>query len=225
MMIGKEEFLSYFCTLKNIILRSMTDTDLILSLRKQLHEHNRRYYVQNSPIISDMEFDQLMHRLQELESAHPEMFDPNSPTQRVGSDLSTDFPTVKHIRPMLSLSNTYNIGEVRDFYERVADGLHGQPFQICAELKYDGLSISLHYEDGRLVRAVTRGDGVQGDDVTANVRTIRTIPLVIEAPCPKQFEIRGEVLLPWSSFSRLNANAKRQANHSLPTLATQLRAP
>lgn len=191
--------------IENIILRSMTDTDLIFSLRKQLHEHNRRYYVQNSPIISDIEFDQLMHRLQELESAHPEMFDPNSPTQRVGSDLSTDFPTVKHIRPMLSLSNTYNIGEVRDFYERVADGLHGQPFQICAELKYDGLSISLHYEDGRLVRAVTRGDGVQGDDVTANVRTIRTIPLVIEAPCPKQFEIRGEVLLPWSSFNRLNA--------------------
>lgn len=192
----------------------MTETDLILTLRQQLHEHNHNYYVLNSPTVSDKEFDDMMRQLQELEASHPEMYDPNSPSQRVGSDLNEDFVSVKHLRPMLSLSNTYNLSEVRDFYERVADSLHGQPFQICAELKYDGLSISLHYEHGRLVRAVTRGDGEQGDDVTANVRTIRTIPLVIDAPCPRQFEIRGEILLPWSNFNKLNA--EREAAGEAP---------
>ncbi|MBQ1909728.1 MAG: NAD-dependent DNA ligase LigA, partial [Bacteroidaceae bacterium] len=141
----------------------------------------------------------------DLEAQHPELFDANSPTQRVGSDLNNEFPTVVHKRPMLSLANTYNRQEVSEFFQRVQDGLHGAPFQICCELKFDGLSISLHYEHGRLVRAVTRGDGVQGDDVTANVRTIRSIPLQLpDGDWPEEFEIRGEVLLPWSSFDRLN---------------------
>ncbi len=147
-----------------------------------------------------------MHELQDLEAKHPEMFDANSPTQRVGSDLNNEFETVVHTRPMLSLGNTYNRDEVADFWQRVSEGLMGAPFQICCELKFDGLSISLHYEDGRLVRAVTRGDGVQGDDVTANVRTIRSIPLQLPAggDWPREFEIRGEVLMPWRSFDRLN---------------------
>ena len=178
----------------------------ILQLREELHQHNFRYYVENNPIISDQEFDFLMHELQDLEAKHPEMFDANSPTQRVGSDLNNEFETVVHSRPMLSLGNTYNREEVADFWQRVSEGLMGAPFQGCCELKFDGLSISLHYEEGRLVRAVTRGDGVQGDDVTANVRTIRSIPLQLPAggDYPEQFEIRGEVLMPWSSFDRLN---------------------
>ena len=179
----------------------------ILQLRDELHQHNYRYYVENNPVISDQEFDFMMHELQDLEAKHPEMFDPNSPSQRVGSDLNNEFETVVHTRPMLSLGNTYNREEVADFWQRVSEGLMGAPFQICCELKFDGLSISLHYEDGRLVRAVTRGDGVQGDDVTANVRTIRSIPLQLpkDGDWPRQFEIRGEVLMPWSSFDRLNA--------------------
>ena len=183
----------------------------ILQLRDELHRHNYRYYVENAPVISDQEFDFLMHELQDLEARHPEMFDPNSPTQRVGSDLNNEFETVRHSRPMLSLGNTYNRQEVADFWQRVSEGLMGAPFQICCELKFDGLSISLHYEDGRLVRAVTRGDGVQGDDVTANVRTIRSIPLQLPAGAdwPREFEIRGEVLMPWSSFDRLNAEREK----------------
>ncbi len=178
----------------------------ILQLRDELHQHNYRYYVENNPVISDQEFDFMMHELQDLEAKHPEMFDPNSPSQRVGSDLNNEFETFVHTRPMLSLGNTYNREEVADFWKRVSEGLMGAPFQICCELKFDGLSISLHYEDGRLVRAVTRGDGVQGDDVTANVRTIRSIPLQLpkDGDWPRQFEIRGEVLMPWSSFDRLN---------------------
>lgn len=184
----------------------ISETDEILQLRDQLHEHNRKYYVLNDPEISDQAFDELMHRLQDLEERHPEMADPNSPTQRVGSDLSNSFQTVLHKRPMLSLSNTYNLQEVNEFYERVREGLHGEPFQVCCEMKFDGLSISLHYEKGKLVRAVTRGDGVQGDDVTENVRTIRSIPLVLPVTCdyPDEFEIRGEVLMPFSSFDMLN---------------------
>ena len=178
----------------------------ILQLRDELHQHNYRYYVENNPVISDQVFDFMMHELQDLEAKHPEMFDPNSPSQRVGSDLNNEFETFVHTRPMLSLGNTYNREEVADFWKRVSEGLMGAPFQICCELKFDGLSISLHYEDGRLVRAVTRGDGVQGDDVTANVRTIRSIPLQLpkDGDWPRQFEIRGEVLMPWSSFDRLN---------------------
>ena len=184
----------------------MDEKERILQLRDELHQHNYRYYVENAPVISDQEFDFLMHELQDLEGRHPELFDANSPTQRVGSDLGNEFETVVHTRPMLSLGNTYNREEVADFWQRVSEGLMGAPFQICCELKFDGLSISLHYEEGRLVRAVTRGDGIQGDDVTANVRTIRSIPLQLPkgGDWPRQFEIRGEVLMPWSSFDRLN---------------------
>ena len=184
----------------------MDEKARILQLRDELHQHNYRYYVENAPVISDQEFDFLMHELQDLEARHPELFDANSPTQRVGSDLNNEFETVVHTRPMLSLGNTYNRDEVADFWQRVSEGLMGAPFQICCELKFDGLSISLHYEEGRLVRAVTRGDGVQGDDVTANVRTIRSIPLQLPAggDWPREFEIRGEVLMPWRSFDRLN---------------------
>ena len=181
--------------------------DRIDQLRAALHHHNYLYYVENQPEITDREFDELMHELQALEAAHPERYDPNSPTQRVGSDLNQTFEQVEHERPMLSLGNTYNRDDVREFYERVQAGLDGEPFAICCELKFDGLSISLHYEDGALVRALTRGDGVRGDDVTANVRTIRSIPLRLPSggDWPRRFEIRGEVLMPWNSFDRLNA--------------------
>ena len=195
----------------------MNERESIISLREQLHRHNYNYYVLNAPVISDKEFDEMMHRLQALEEKYPDMSDPNSPTQRVGSDLNDEFRTVPHRRPMLSLANTYNLEEVREFYQRVSDGLHGQPFQVCAELKYDGLSISLHYRDGKLVQALTRGDGVQGDDVTANVRTIRSIPLVLDSSredIPEEFEIRGEVLMPWQSFERLNGE-RSQAGEDL----------
>ena len=178
----------------------------ILELRKLLHDHNYNYYVKNSPTISDQEFDHLMDELLLLEAQNPLLFDPNSPTQRVGSDLSGDFEQVTHLRPMLSLGNTYNREEVAAFYERIRQGLEGEAFNICCELKFDGLSISLHYEEGKLVRAVTRGDGVVGDDVTRNVRTIRSIPLLLPegADYPKSFEIRGEILMPWQSFEALN---------------------
>lgn len=189
----------------------MNEKEEILNLREELHRHNYNYYVLNAPVISDQDFDMKMHRLQDLEALHPELADPNSPTQRVGSDLSNDFQTVVHKRPMLSLANTYNRQEVAEFYQRVSEGLHGEPFEICCELKFDGLSISLHYEQGQLVRAVTRGDGVQGDDVTQNVRTIRSVPLALPAGAdwPEEFEIRGEVLMPWASFNRLNAERER----------------
>ena len=148
----------------------------------------------------------MMHELQELEARHPEMADPNSPTQRVGSDISTEFKKVAHKYPMLSLANTYNEQDVADFYNSVSNGLNGEDFEVCCEIKYDGLAISLTYVDGRLMTAVTRGDGVQGDDVTANVRTIRSIPLVLKpGDWPSEFEIRGEILLPWKEFERLNA--------------------
>ena len=205
-----------------------------MQLRRELHEHNYKYYVLNQPTISDQDFDFLMKELQQLEERHPEMADPNSPTQRVGSDLNQEFRQVKHRRPMLSLSNTYNEQDVREWFDSVARGLGGEPFEVCCEMKYDGLSISLTYENGQLVQAVTRGDGVQGDDVTANVKTIRSIPLVLNPSFsslyinkvsaepqlfpteeeqndkattgyPASFEIRGEILMPWKSFERLNA--------------------
>ncbi len=186
----------------------MTEQDRILQLRKELHEHNHRYYVLNQPVISDQDFDFLMHELQELEARHPEMDDPNSPTQRVGSDLNQEFHQVTHRYPMLSLANTYNEQEVSEWYASVKKLLAGEPFEVCCELKYDGLSISLTYEKGRLIQGVTRGDGVHGDDVTANVKTIRSIPLVLqqqtEIPYPDNFEIRGEILMPWEVFQRLN---------------------
>ena len=197
----------------------MDETQRIAQLRRELHEHNHRYYVENQPTISDYDFDQLMHELQDLEARHPELYDPNSPTQRVGSDLQTEFRQVTHKYPMLSLANTYSEQDVRQWYESVQKGLAGEPFEVCCEMKYDGLSISLTYVDGRLTQAVTRGDGVHGDDVTQNVRTIRAIPLVLsghsgdvghpglfeEMPFPREFEIRGEILMPWASFERLNA--------------------
>lgn len=184
----------------------MTDErQRILQLRKELHEHNYKYYVLNQPEISDREFDFMMKELQELEARHEDMFDPNSPTQRVGSDINQEFTQVTHKYPMLSLANTYSQEEVADFYNSVKKGLNDEDFEICCELKYDGLSISLTYEDGKLVRGVTRGDGVHGDDVTANVKTIRSIPLVLkDGDWPKEFEIRGEILMPWNVFERLN---------------------
>lgn len=184
----------------------MDEKQRILQLRQELHEHNHKYYVLNQPSISDQEFDFMMHELQELEARHPEMADPDSPTQRVGSDICTEFKQVAHKYPMLSLANTYNEQDVADFYNSVSKGLNGEDFEICCEMKYDGLSISLTYVDGRLTQAVTRGDGVHGDDVTANVRTIRSIPLVLkDGDWPREFEIRGEILMPWQSFERLNA--------------------
>ena len=197
--------------------KPMDEKQRILQLRSELHEHNHNYYVLNRPVISDQEFDFLMHELQDLESRHPELYDANSPTQRVGSDLSTEFRQVEHRYPMLSLANTYNEQDVADWYESVRKGLAGEDFEVCCEMKYDGLSISLIYVDGKLTQAVTRGDGVHGDDVTANVRTIRSIPLVLSGdasqqqdlfavpPYPHEFEIRGEILMPWKVFERLNA--------------------
>ena len=188
----------------------MDEKARILQLRDELHRHNHLYYVENQPEISDKEFDDLMRELMELEARHPEMFDANSPSERVGSDLNNDFEQVEHRYPMLSLANTYNRADVQAFYERVSNGLGGEPFDICCELKYDGLSISLTYEDGQLVRAVTRGDGVKGDDVTANVKTIRSIPLRLTGHYLPSFEIRGEILMPWSSFESLNAERARR---------------
>lgn len=184
----------------------MDEKQRIEQLRQELHEHNYRYYVLNQPVIGDQEFDFMMHELQDLEARHPEMADPHSPTQRVGSDLQTGFRQVAHRYPMLSLANTYNEQDVRDWYESVSKGLAGEDFEVCCEMKYDGLSISLTYVDGYLTQAVTRGDGVHGDDVTQNVKTIRTIPLILPGKgYPKEFEIRGEILMPWASFERLNA--------------------
>lgn len=181
----------------------MTVKEKIDQLRAELHHHNYNYYVLNAPEISDKEFDDLMHELQDLEKEHPEYQDDNSPTMRVGSDLNKNFTQVAHKYPMLSLGNTYSENEVTDFYERVKKALN-EDFEICCELKYDGTSISLTYEDGKLVRAVTRGDGEKGDDVTDNVKTIRTIPLVLHGNYPKSFEIRGEILMPWVVFEELN---------------------
>lgn len=188
----------------------MVVKDKIKALREALEQHNYNYYVLSAPTISDREFDEMMKELQVLEESHPEYADPHSPTQRVGSDLSKEFEQVVHKYPMLSLGNTYSEDEVKDFYERIARDLN-EPFEIVAELKYDGTSISLTYEDGRLVRAVTRGDGTCGDDVTANVKTIRSVPLKLMGDrYPATFEIRGEILLPWAEFDRLNKEREEQ---------------
>ena len=217
----------------------MNEQERILELRQQLHEHNHRYYVLNQPTISDQDFDFLMHELQDLETRHPELYDPNSPTQRVGSDLQSEFRQVKHKYPMLSLSNTYNEQDVAEWYDSVSRGLEGEPFEVCCEMKYDGLSISLTYEQGRLVRAVTRGDGEQGDDVTQNVKTIRSIPLVLKEESGErrvergEFEIRGEILLPWKEFERINrereeageplfANPRNAASGTLKSLDSRV---
>ena len=187
----------------------MTPQERILQLRAELHGHNHNYYVLNSPTISDYDFDMLLKELQQLEAEHPEMHDPTSPTMRVGSDITKEFRQVAHKYPMLSLGNTYSKAEVAEFFDRVKRSLN-EEFEICCELKFDGTSISLTYIDGKLERAVTRGDGEKGDDVTANVRTIRTVPLVLSGSgYPSEFEIRGEVLMPWSVFDRLNEERAR----------------
>lgn len=187
----------------------MTSQERILQLRSELHEHNHRYYVLNSPSISDYDFDMLLKELQELEAQNPDMYDPTSPTMRVGSDITKEFTQVTHKYPMLSLGNTYSKAEVADFFDRVKRALN-EDFEICCELKFDGTSISLTYVDGKLVRAVTRGDGEKGDDVTANVKTIRSVPLVLKGTgYPAEFEIRGEVLMPWNVFDRLNEERER----------------
>ncbi len=176
----------------------------IETLRRQLEYHNHRYYVDNAPEITDFEFDALMRELQELERAHPEFADPNSPSVRVGSDLSTEFRTVKHRFPMLSLGNTYSLDELHEFIDRIER--EAGPTEYVCELKFDGTAISLTYEHGRLLQAVTRGDGTRGDDVTANVRTVRSVPLRLQGDdWPDYFEIRGEILMPYASFDRLNA--------------------
>ncbi|MBO4826848.1 MAG: NAD-dependent DNA ligase LigA [Prevotella sp.] len=210
----------------------MNEQERIYQLRKELHEHNHRYYVLNQPTISDQDFDFQMHELQDLEARHPELYDPNSPTQRVGSDLQSEFRQVTHKYPMLSLANTYSEEDVAEWYDSVSRGLEGEPFEVCCEMKYDGLSISLSYENGQLVRAVTRGDGVQGDDVTNNVKTIRSIPLVLKNR-KEEFEIRGEILLPWIEFERINrereeageplfANPRNAASGSLKSLDSRV---
>lgn len=202
----------------------------IKELREQLNRHNHNYYVLNAPEISDKEFDMLMKELEALEAQRPEFYDPLSPSQRVGSDLSKGFEHVIHDRPMLSLANTYSIGEVDEWFDRVRKGLAGQDFEITGEMKYDGTSISITYEHGRLIRAVTRGDGTQGDDVTRNVKTIRSVPLVLQpGDWPEKFEIRGEILMPWKVFDELNkereyneeplfANPRNAASGTLKTL-------
>ena len=188
----------------------MDEKQRIMQLRQELHRHNYKYYVLNQPEISDQEFDMMMHELQGLEARHPELFDPNSPSQRVGSDLNHEFKQVTHKYPMLSLANTYNEQDVAEWYDSVRRGLQGEDFEVCCEMKYDGLSISLTYIDGKLVRGVTRGDGVHGDDVTDNVKTIRCIPLVLPGTgYPHEFEIRGEILMPWKVFERLNAEREK----------------
>ena len=183
----------------------MTPAERIDYLRRELHLHNHNYYVLNTPTITDREFDAMMSELQSLEAEHPEMFDPLSPTQRVGSDLTKGFTQVRHVYPMLSLGNTYSVSEVDEFIGRVQGALGQKDVTIVGEMKYDGTSISLIYEHGRLVRAVTRGDGEKGDDVTENVKTIRSIPLQLQGEgYPDMFEIRGEIVLPWEAFDRLN---------------------
>ena len=182
----------------------MTEIERIEQLRVELHAHNHNYYILNAPVITDQEFDKLMRELQDLEAKHPECANPSSPTMRVGSDINKNFEQVEHKYPMLSLGNTYSESEVTEFYDRVKKLLN-EDFEICCEMKFDGTSISLTYEDGRLIRAVTRGDGVRGDDVTNNVKTIRSIPLVLQGDnYPKNFEIRGEILMPWEVFEELN---------------------
>ena len=192
----------YFCPKH---CNNMGIKERIEELRNELHRQNYNYYVLNTPEISDKEFDDKMHELQDLEKSHPEYYDENSPSVRVGSDISKEFTQVRHKYPMLSLANTYSETDVTEFYERIRKGLN-EDFEICCELKFDGTSISLTYEDGRLIRAVTRGDGEKGDDVTNNVKTIKCIPLVLTGNnYPASFEIRGEVLMPWVVFEELNS--------------------
>ena len=186
-----------------IIFVSMTAEEKIKALRSELTLHNHRYYVLDEPVISDYEFDQRLRSLQELEQAHPELFDPNSPTQRVGGAVTKNFETVRHDHRMYSLDNSYSKEDLLDWEARLSKVVD-EPMTYICELKYDGASISLTYENGQLLRAVTRGDGVQGDEVTANIRTIKSIPLQVTAPSNARFDIRGEIIMTKSGFEALN---------------------
>jgi DNA ligase (NAD+) len=190
----------------------MDPVSRIDELREQIRHHEERYYARNAPEISDEAFDRLLHELEKLEAENPDLVTPDSPTQRVAGKPSDTFPTVEHIAPMLSLDNAYNDDELRAFDERVRKGagLGDTPVAYVAELKIDGLSIALTYEDGRLVRGATRGDGVRGEDVTANVRTIRAIPLALRTRLAGRVEVRGEVYLPRTSFARMNAEREKE---------------
>ena len=198
--------MSYFCAMESLWDNIFEeDKKRIDFLRAELNRHNHNYYVLNAPEIDDKEFDMMMKELEQLEAQHPEWDDPLSPTRRVGSDINKSFTQVAHIHPMLSLGNTYSIEEVGDFMRRTTTGLMGEKFEIVGEMKFDGTSISLIYEHGKLVRAVTRGDGEKGDVVTDNVKTIKSIPLSLSGDdYPEKFEIRGEIVLPWNEFERLN---------------------
>jgi len=219
MLINKPIFLSkklylfiIFVKYKHCMFFIMDDSvqQHIEALRKELNQHNYDYYVLSQPTISDFEFDRKLQTLQELEDRHPEFFDPNSPTQRIGNDINTEFKQVYHKYPMLSLSNTYSEGEITDFYERTRKALN-EEFELVCELKYDGSSISLMYENGELSQAVTRGDGEKGDDVTSNIKTIRSVPLVLQGDgYPSQFEVRGEIMMPWTVFEELNREREKQ---------------
>ena len=192
-------------------------------LRKELSDHNYAYYLLDKPTISDFEFDKLLEELIALENVHPEFFDPNSPSQRVGGEVNKQFETIKHKRPMLSLGNTYSEDELRDFDKRIQKIIL-EPYSYVCELKYDGVSISLHYENGMLKRALTRGDGSQGDDVTSNVRTIKSIPLKLQGSPPSEFEIRGEIFLPHKGFDEMNQDRSQLVKKLLQTQEMQLLA-
>ena len=202
--------MQYHITTLKPTIKLNTVENQIISLRKELAHHNYQYYVLSQPEISDYEFDKKLSELKRLEDENPQYFDPDSPTQRVGSDLDGGFTQYPHKYPMLSLANTYSAEEVADFYNRVCSALGTADVELVAELKYDGVSVSLTYVDGRLQRALTRGDGVKGDDITANVRTIRSIPLILHGDYPSEFEMRGEMLMPWAVFDRLNEERARQ---------------
>src|SRR5690606_21826328 len=211
------------------IARKMTPEQAAREIRKltdTINRHNELYYQENRTEISDYEFDQLLEKLAALEKQFPELKSPDSPTQRVGGTITKEFETVYHRYPMLSLGNTYSKEELQEFDNRVKRALGDEPYEYFCELKFDGVSISLSYEGGRLVRGVTRGDGVRGDDVTANIKTIRNIPLSVKGNAPPTFEVRGEVFLPKNVFAALNkeredigeeryANARNTASGTL----------
>ena len=188
----------------------MSPKEQIQSLRDELREHNFNYYVNDNPTISDFEFDKQLEQLKVLEASHPEFYDTTSPSVRVGGEVTKNFHTIKHIKRMYSLDNSYSLEDLQDWETRVKKIVDG-PLQYTCELKYDGASISLHYENGKFVQAVTRGDGNQGDEVTANVRTIKSVPLQLKGDdIPEKFEIRGEIVLPWDGFHKMNEEREAQ---------------
>ena len=186
----------------------MSVLETIKNLRDELNQHNYNYYVLDNPTISDFEFDQKLKQLQDLEAQHPEFFDENSPTQRVGGMVTKNFETIKHEYRMYSLDNSYSIEDLQDWETRIQKVLGDVPLEYTCELKYDGASISISYENGRLVRAVTRGDGFQGDDVTNNIKTIKAVPIHLKCDFPEKFDIRGEIILPFAGFEKMNLAVK-----------------